>query len=107
MVGATLGAIPAVIVALFQSPLQLGLVIGFVFLLQQLENNFLVPTIMGHQLEISALLTIVSLLIGAALMGIIGAMLAVPVAAVLQVIWLDVVVPWVKGNHAEPPEPGR
>jgi predicted PurR-regulated permease PerM len=101
MVGATLGAIPAVLVALFQGPTQLVLVIAFVFVLQQIENNLLVPAVMGSQLEISPLLTIIALLIGGALMGIIGALLAVPVAAVLQVVWLDVVVPWIKGRQLE------
>ena len=102
MIGATLGAIPAVTVALFQSPAQLALVVVFVFVLQQLENNLLVPAVMGSQLELSPLLTILSVLIGASLLGIIGALLAIPVAAILQVVWLDVIVPWVKGSHDGP-----
>ena len=75
--------------------------VAFVFVLQQLENNLLVPAIMGSQLEISPLLTILALLIGASLLGIIGALLAVPVAAILQIVWLDVIVPWVKSSQVE------
>lgn len=103
MVGAALGAAPAVIVALFQPTWQLVAVIVFFVVLQQAENNLLVPAIMGSQLDISPLLTIVALLIGGALTGIVGALMAVPVAAILQVIWLDVVVPWVKSQQHGPP----
>lgn len=92
MVGAYLGAAPAVALALFQPTWVLVAVIVFFFLIQQIENNVLAPMIMGHEVEMPPLLVIVAILIGAALMGIVGALLAVPVTAIVQVVWTDLVV---------------
>lgn len=101
LVGAYLGAAPAVIVALFQPPWKLLAVVAFFILLQQLENNILAPTVMGREAEIPPLLAIVALLLGAALFGIIGALLALPMVAVLQVLWLRLVVPEIRGRNGE------
>lgn len=101
LVGAYLGAAPAVIVALFQSPLTLLAVVLFFFALQQFENNILAPAIMGHEVQIPPLLAIVALLIGASLYGIIGALIALPIAAVLQVLWLRMVVPAIRSRYGE------
>jgi predicted PurR-regulated permease PerM len=99
MVGAYLGAAPAVFVALFQPTWKLIAVIVFYIVVQQVENNVLVPKVMGQNVEMPPLLAIVALLTGAALMGILGAMLAVPVAAILQVLWIDLVVPEIRSRH--------
>lgn len=101
LVGAYLGAAPAVILALFQSPWMLAVVVAFFFALQQIENSILAPVVMGREVHIPPLLAIVALLLGAALLGIIGALLALPVAAVVQVLWVDVVVPAIKGRYGE------
>jgi predicted PurR-regulated permease PerM len=53
---------------------------------QQLENHVLVPKIMSRQVGVSAVTVIIALLIGGSLAGIVGAILAVPTAAVLQVV---------------------
>ena len=53
---------------------------------QQVENHFLVPKIMSRQVGVSAVTVIIALLIGGSLLGIIGAILAVPSAAILQVV---------------------
>ncbi|MGI5836230.1 MAG: AI-2E family transporter [Chloroflexota bacterium] len=101
LVGAYLGAAPAVIVALFQPPLTLLAVVLFFIALQQFENNILAPSIMGREVEIPPLLTIVALLTGASLYGILGALLSLPIAAVLQVLWLRLVVPAIRGKYGE------
>ena len=101
MVGAYLGATPAVIVALFQPTWKLIAVIAFFVMLQQIENNILAPNVMSRQVEMPPLLVILALLMGAAIMGIVGALLAVPVAAVLQVLWTDVVVPGIRRRQRE------
>jgi predicted PurR-regulated permease PerM len=63
----------------------LALATGVYYLLQQLvENNLLVPKLMGHQVGLSAAAIIVAVLIGGALLGVMGAVLAVPTAAILQ-----------------------
>ncbi len=86
IVGPVLSAIPAVIVALTQSPL-LALATAIMYLVvQQLENNLLVPKIMERAVAIHPLAVIIALIIGGELLGIGGALVAVPVAAALAVI---------------------
>ncbi len=87
IVGPILSAVPAIAVALSVKPtLALG-VIAFFFAQQQLENHLLVPKIMQRQVGISPVFVIVALLIGGSLLGVIGAILAVPTAAILQVVF--------------------
>ena len=87
VVGPLLAAVPAVLVAFTVSPaLALGVTVFFI-LQQQFENHVLVPKVMERQVGISAVVVIVSLLIGGSLLGIMGAILAVPTAAILQVVF--------------------
>ena len=87
MVGPLLSAIPAVLVALTVSPgLALG-VAGFCLAVQLIENNVLVPKVMGETVGLSAVTVIASLLIGSELLGFVGALLAVPTAAIIQVLF--------------------
>jgi len=87
MVGPLLSAIPAVAVALTVSPqLALG-VAGYCWALQLIENNFLVPKVMGETVGLSAVTVIISLAIGSELLGFVGALLAVPTAAIIQVLF--------------------
>lgn len=86
VVGPVLAAIPAVLVASTVSTNKVLLVVGFFVAQQQLENHILVPKIMERQVGVSAVTVIVSLLIGGKLLGIPGAILAVPTAAILQVL---------------------
>jgi predicted PurR-regulated permease PerM len=86
VVGPILSAIPAIAVAATVSPQKALLVLVFFFAQQQLENHILVPKIMSRQVGVSAVTVIVALLIGGSLAGIVGAILAVPTAAILQVV---------------------
>ena len=91
VVGPILSAIPAVAVALTVSPAT-ALFVGIFFLVQQqIENHLLVPKIMERQVGVSAGIVIMALLIGGSLLGIVGAILAVPTAAVLQVVFQEFV----------------
>jgi predicted PurR-regulated permease PerM len=91
MVGPILAAIPAILVAATVSP---GLAIGvavFFIIQQQVENSILVPKIMGRQVGLSAVTVILALGIGSQLMGVVGAILSVPTAAILQVLFEELV----------------
>ncbi len=91
VVGPFLGAVPAVLVALFQPTWKLvGVVVLFV-LAQQIEQNVLVPRIMSRAVGLSPILAIFALLAGGALMGAVGVLLSIPVAAALQVVATEVV----------------
>jgi predicted PurR-regulated permease PerM len=87
MVGPLLSAIPAVGVALTVSPAKALAVAIFFLVQQQVENHVLVPKIMSRQVGVSAVTVIVALLVGGSLLGIAGALLAVPTAAALQVVF--------------------
>ena len=86
IVGPLLGAIPAVLVAATVSPELALIVAGIYVVLQFVEGNVLVPIVMRNAVGISPLLILVSLLIGAAAGGFIGAFLAVPVAASIEIV---------------------
>jgi predicted PurR-regulated permease PerM len=86
IVGPLLGAIPAVLVAATVSPELALIVAGIYVILQFVEGNVLVPIVMRNAVGISPLLILVSLLIGAAAGGFIGAFLAVPVAASIEIV---------------------
>jgi len=90
IVGPVLAAIPAIAVAASVSMKKVLLVIIFFVVQQQLENHILVPKIMSRQVGVSPVTVIVSLLIGGSLLGVVGALLAVPTAAILQVIATEV-----------------
>jgi len=83
-VGPILGAIPAVLLALFESPLSAIWVVILFVGIQQLEGHVVAPQIFSHALRINPLLVILSLLFGDAIYGIVGALVALPVAAVLR-----------------------
>ncbi len=92
MVGPLLAAIPAVAVAFTVSP-ELGLAVAlFCWGVQIVENNFLVPKVMSQQVGLSAITVIVALIIGSALLGLPGALLAVPTAAIVQVLFEELVL---------------
>jgi predicted PurR-regulated permease PerM len=86
LVGATLGAIPTIGVAFLASPGKGIAALIFYIIYQQLENHILQPTIMSRTVAINPLAVLVSVLVGVQLFGIVGALLAIPAAGVLQVI---------------------
>ncbi len=86
MIGPIISAIPAVLVALTVSPLLAISVAVFYFIVQQVENHVMVPFVMKRSVGLSPLITIVALMIGGRLAGITGAVLAVPVVLVGQVL---------------------
>jgi predicted PurR-regulated permease PerM len=91
VVGPVLAAIPALAVAATVSLKKVLFVLIFFFLQQQFENHVLVPKVMSRQVGVSAVTVIVALLIGGELLGIVGAILAVPTAAILQVVASELV----------------
>jgi len=92
IVGPLLAAIPAIAVAMSVSPvLAVGVAIFF-FVQQQVENHVLVPRVMSRQVGISPVVVIMALLIGGSLLGLVGAILAVPTAAILQVLLQELLV---------------
>jgi predicted PurR-regulated permease PerM len=87
VIGPIISAIPAIIIAATISYQKAFLVLVFFVVQQQFENHVLVPKIMERQVGVSAVTVIVALMVGADLLGILGAILAVPSAAILQIVF--------------------
>lgn len=105
MVGPTLGAIPAVIIALAISPQTVILVVLYTIVIQVAENNFLVPRLMGHSVGVSPVVVILAIFAFTSLLGFAGAFLAIPLAAVFQVL-LDHLVVHAGVNGTDEPDEG-
>jgi predicted PurR-regulated permease PerM len=86
IVGPLIGAVPAVLIATTISPEMVVLTLGVYVLLQLIEGNVLVPMIMRNSVGLSPFLVLVSLLVGGAVAGVLGAIVAVPVVAGITVI---------------------
>ena len=98
-IGPIIGPAPAVLVALFNDPISAVWVILLFVALQQLEGHFVAPQVFRISLRINPILIILSLLIGYQLYGIVGALVALPMAAVIRqsVVYLRrhlVLEPW-------------
>lgn len=86
IIGPILSAIPAILIALSISP-TLGLVVTIFFILiQELENKLLVPKVMQRTVGLHPVTIIIVLLIGAKLMGILGILLAIPIASAIYIV---------------------
>jgi len=84
--GPIIGAIPAVALALIQSPVK-ALWTALVFIIvQQLDNSFISPKIIEGRLGLHPVTTILAVLVGSQFLGILGMLISVPVAAVLKVL---------------------
>lgn len=119
-IGPIISAVVSIAVAFFQPANYLGLtgwqyalfVLGFMFLVQQLENTILVPRIMAQALDLHALVVIVGVYMGGSLAGILGAVLAAPVIASLKLLgiyaWRKMfdLYPFPQPEKIPPPKPG-
>ncbi len=84
--GPILGAIPILLLAFAQSPFTALLAGIVIVIVQQLENHVIVPKIMQRAVGLNPLISIIALLVGANLFGIVGALLSIPVATALSVV---------------------
>jgi predicted PurR-regulated permease PerM len=87
-IGPTVAAVPAVLIALVAiNPLMAGITLLLYIVIQQLENNIIVPKIMSKHAEVNPLVTIVAILIGLKIGGVIGALLAVPIYIITRTLY--------------------
>lgn len=89
-IGPILAAIPAVFFAATDAPVKGLLVAGYYILVQQLENNLLVPKVMQQTVGLNPLVILIAVLVGARIGGFLGVILAVPVAAIVAIFLSDV-----------------
>jgi predicted PurR-regulated permease PerM len=90
LVGATLGGIlVGIVVAFVHFPVGLVVWAAVLILYQQVENNLIQPFVYGRAVQLHPLIVIVAILIGAALLGVLGALVAIPAAAAVQAVVRD------------------
>ena len=99
VVGAVAGVIPPTLIGFTISPVYPIVVLAVMLVIQLIDANTVVPLVMNRVVALPALVVVLALLIGGALAGVIGALLAVPVAAAIQVLVLRVLVPAI--HHAQ------
>jgi predicted PurR-regulated permease PerM len=107
MVGATLGAIPPIFAAFAVSPIKALILIVYIVIYQQIESQVLNPLVYGRSVHLPGLVVFVSVLVGGALMGILGALIAIPVAEILRLLIVEFVTSrsrpaLVQAEHAAP-----
>jgi predicted PurR-regulated permease PerM len=103
LAGATIAAILVGAVAFLHSIPAGIVVVAFFIVYQQVENHVLQPIVYGRTVQLSPLVVLIAVLIGAELAGVLGALAAIPVAGAIQVIFLD----WLRHRRDEPvPETG-
>ncbi|MBC7373661.1 MAG: AI-2E family transporter [Frankiales bacterium] len=93
LIGATIGAVIITMVALFTS-VKVGIIVAVYYVIyQQIENYVLYPRIMKRSVDVSPAATVVAVLIGGSLLGVLGALLAIPIAAAVQLVLKEVIAP--------------
>lgn len=91
VIGPIVSAIPAVLIALTISPLLALGVAAMYFIIQQLENHLIVPQVMQRAVGLNPLVVILAIAIGSRILGFAGALLAVPLAVVLQIVVTEII----------------
>ena len=93
MVGATLGAVLVVLVGFFTEP-RLAIIAGAYYIVyQQVENYVIAPKVMQRTVSVPGAVTVIAALAGGTLLGVLGALIAIPVAAGLLLLYDQVLVP--------------
>jgi len=87
--GPIIAAIPAVFLALGQSSLKALLVLMLYVVIQQLENQIIVPKVMERSVGLNPVTVIISMLVGAKIAGLLGVLLAIPIATVISIFFRD------------------
>jgi predicted PurR-regulated permease PerM len=93
IVGATVGAAIVSLIAFIDSPAKAAACVVFYVIYQQVENYLIYPRIMGRTVDVPPALTVIAALLGGALLGVVGALLAIPSAAAALLLFREVVVP--------------
>ncbi len=93
LVGATLGAVVVTVVALFVSWKYAIVVVVYYLVYQQIENYLIAPRIMSRTVKVPGFLTVIAALAGGTLLGVLGALIAIPIAAGVLLVIQEVLIP--------------
>jgi predicted PurR-regulated permease PerM len=93
LVGATIGAVIVTVVVMFESPTRAIVAAIFFIVYQQFENYVVYPRVMARSVDVPPMIAVIAALIGASLLGVVGALLAIPLSAGLLYIVREVLLP--------------
>jgi predicted PurR-regulated permease PerM len=99
VIGPILGTAPALAIAILHSPWQFWSLLAAAIVLQKLENFIVAPRVMSRKVNISPLAAFIAFMVGAALLGIVGAIIAIPAAAIIQVAFEEMFVKHRERRH--------
>src|SRR5215217_1887288 len=103
LVGATLGGALLVIVGLFVAPWKAVVLLVYIVVYQQAEGSLLQPIVYSHAVQLNALVIFIAVLVGGLLLGIPGALLAIPVVEIIRIVVTEVLAYRRKGQEANKP----
>ena len=89
--GPTLSSVPAILLGFSTSPIMGFAALALYFIVQQLENNLIVPVVMKRAVGLNPIITLMALLIGGKLGGVMGVLLAIPITVFLETILIEIV----------------
>lgn len=109
LIGHPIGSVAALIVALITKDLwPTTVLLAIIFLVyQQVENYFIGPRVLRHSVDISAAAVLLAALIGAAIVGVVGALVAIPIAAALKVVLVQQIDHYEARAATDEPRPQR
>jgi predicted PurR-regulated permease PerM len=90
LVGATLGGALLVVVGLFVAPWKAAVLLVYIVVYQRVEDSILQPLVYSHAVQLNALAIFIAILVGGILLGIPGALLAIPVAQIIRIVVTEV-----------------
>jgi predicted PurR-regulated permease PerM len=94
LVGATLGGALLVIVGLFVAPWKAVVLLIYIVVYQQIEGSILQPLVYSHAVQLDVLVIFIAVLVGGLLLGIPGALLAIPVVQIIRIVVTEIVAYW-------------
>jgi predicted PurR-regulated permease PerM len=95
-IGSIIAAVPILVIALLQSPGTAIVTLVFVLAVQQIQGNLISPNVMKEQAHTPQFLVPLALIAGASVGGVLGALIAVPLLAMIRVLLLRVVAPFIR-----------
>jgi predicted PurR-regulated permease PerM len=103
--GPFISGVPIVAIAFLEGPVQGVIALAGFIVIHQIEGYVLIPLVQGKVIEISPLVALLAVIAGAALGGVLGALMAIPVVAIATVVFEDLVIPW-RQRHFQAPARG-
>lgn len=86
VIGAFIGAVPSVFLLFMISPIKALWFIVFIIIVQQLENNFIYPKVVGNKIGLPAIWVLLAIVVGGGLFGVVGILLGVPVCSIIYTL---------------------